>query len=104
SDETGPAALSAKATEALIRRGDELLSIGDMVAARLTYERAAAGGSGAAATGVAKTYDPLFLAQSGVRGLRGDPERAALWYGKAAGAGDREAQQRLGRLRAQFPQ
>jgi TPR repeat protein len=75
-----------------------------MVAARLTYERAAADGNGAAATGVAKTYDPVFLAQSGVRGLRGDPERAALWYGKAVAAGDREAQQRLGRLRAQFPQ
>ena len=103
-DQAGPMPLSTEATEALIRRGDELLSIGDMVAARLTYERAAAGGNGAAATGVAKTYDPVFLAQSGVRGLRGDPERAALWYGKAAAVGDREAQQRLGRLRAQFPQ
>jgi len=103
SDEIAPMPLSAEATVALIRRGDELLSVGDMVAARLTYERAAAGGNGAAATGVAKTYDPVFLAQSGVRGLRGDPARAALWYAKAAAAGDREAQQRLERLRAQFP-
>jgi TPR repeat protein len=74
------------------------------VAARLVYERAAAGGDRAAATGVAKTYDPTFLTLVGVRGLRADPARAALWYGRAAAAGDREAQQRLKRLRAQFPQ
>ena len=74
------------------------------MAARLAYERAAAGGNRAAATGVAKTYDPSFLTQVGARGLRADPARAALWYGRAAAAGDREAQQRLRRLRTQFPQ
>jgi TPR repeat protein len=74
------------------------------VAARLAYERAAADGNRVAATGVAKTYDPNFLAQSGVRGLRSDPNQAALWYSKAAAAGSREAQERLKRLRAQFPQ
>ena len=96
--------LPADVTEALIERGDELLRTGDIMAARLAYERAAAGGNRNAETGVAKTYDPLFLAQSGVRGLRGDPGRAALWYGRAAAAGGREAQERLKRLRAQFPQ
>ncbi len=88
----------------MIRRGDELLGTGDIAAARSAYERAAAGGNRLAALGVAKTYDPIFLAQTGVRGLRGDPARAALWYGKAAAAGDRDAQQRLRRLRAQYPQ
>jgi len=75
-----------------------------IAAARLAFERAAAGGDRTAATGVAKTYDPIFLAQRGVRGLRGDPARAVLWYGKAAAAGGHEAQGRLRRLRAQFPQ
>ena len=102
--ETQPSPLSAEVAEALIKRGDELLSTGDIVAARLAYERAATGGNRTAATGVAKTYDPSFLTQVGVRGLRADPARAALWYGRAAAAGDREAQQRLKRLRAQFPQ
>jgi hypothetical protein len=96
--------LSAKETEALIRHGDELLGTGDIVAARASYERAAVDGNRVAALGVAKTYDPVFLTQAGVRGLRGDPARAALWYGKAAAAGDRQAQQRLRQLRAQFPQ
>jgi len=96
--------LSAEETEALIRHGDALLGTGDIVAARSSYERAALGGNRVAALGVAKTYDPVFLSQAGARGLRGDPARAALWYGKAAAAGDRQAQQRLRQLRAQFPQ
>lgn len=97
-------ALPAGEVEALIRRGDELLATGDIVAARSAYERAATGGNRTAVMGVAKTYDPIFLAQSGVRGLRGDPARAALWYARAAAAGDRTAQQRLRQLRAQYPQ
>lgn len=103
-DETASLPLPAEETQALIRRGDELLDTGDIVAARSAFERAAASGNRVAALGVAKTYDPVYLMQAGVRGLRGDPARAALWYGKAAAAGDREAQQRLRRLRAQFPQ
>lgn len=96
--------VSPETAEALMKRGDDFLRTGDIVAARLSYERAAAAGASAAATGVAKTYDPLFLAQAGVRGLRGDPARAALWYGRAAAAGDRQAQQRLRALRIQYPQ
>jgi hypothetical protein len=103
-EQTASMPLSAAAMETLVKRGDELLSTGDVVAARFVYERAASSGNRAAATGVAKTYDPVFLAQSGVRGLRGDPEQAAFWYDKAAAAGDHEAQERLKRLRARFPQ
>lgn len=103
-EETASMALPAGEVEALIRRGDELLVTGDIVAARSAYERAATGGNRTAVMGVAKTYDPIFLAQSGVRGLRGDPARAALWYARAAAAGDRTAQQRLRQLRAQYPQ
>jgi hypothetical protein len=101
---TASVALPAEEAVALIRHGDQLLATGDIVAARSAYARAAAGGNRVAAIGVAKTYDPVFLLQAGVRGLKGDPQRAALWYGRAAAAGDREAQQRLRRLRAQFPQ
>jgi hypothetical protein len=103
-EETASLPLPPEDVGALIQRGDALLATGDIVAARAAYERAAAGGNRSAAMGVAKTYDPNFLAQAGVRGLRGDPARAALWYAKAAAAGDRDAQQRLRRLRAQYPQ
>ncbi|MGH7125888.1 MAG: tetratricopeptide repeat protein, partial [Stellaceae bacterium] len=96
--------LAAAVAEALIQRGNDLLRTGDIVSARFAFERAASSGNETAAVGVAKTYDPIFLAQNGVRGLRGDPARAAFWYGKAAATGSREARERLTRLRAQFPQ
>ncbi|HZB90709.1 MAG TPA: hypothetical protein VE397_04655, partial [Stellaceae bacterium] len=86
----------------LMARGDQLLATGDMVAARLFYERAAEHGSAAAARQAGKTYDPLFLAESNARGLRGDPVAAARWYRKASAGGDREADQLMARLMAKF--
>ena len=87
-----------------VQRGGELLKTGDIVGARLSYERAARAGSAAAATGVGKTYDPLYLVSAGVRGIQGDPARAAVWYRKAAGAGEAEAEERLRALQFAFPQ
>ena len=81
--------------EALVSRGDQYLGTGDVASARLFYERAAAGGSAAGATGVARTFDPLFLAVTGARGLRGDRAQAISWYRKASAAGDLEAENRL---------
>lgn len=83
--------MSPATIAALLRRADNLFYAGDVLSARLLYERAAAGGSGAGATGVAKTYDPPVLAVIGARGLRGDAELAADWYRKGIALGDREA-------------
>jgi hypothetical protein len=77
---------------ALIRRGDQMLAIGDISAARLLYERAAAAGSGAAALALGRTHDPAVMAQLGARGLRPDPEAAAGWYRRALALGEREAE------------
>lgn len=101
-----PAAFTASPEEIamLVQRGGELLKTGDIVGARLSYERAARAGSAAAATGVGKTYDPLYLVSAGVRGIQGDPARAAVWYRKAAGAGEAEAEERLRALQFAFPQ
>jgi hypothetical protein len=98
------AALPADEIEALTRRGDALLVTGDIIAARLAYERAAHAGSAAAATGVGKTFDPLFLAAAGVRGIQGNPFEAAAWYRLGSSAGDLEAEARLEALRRQFPE
>src|SRR6266568_335449 len=75
--------------EALMERGDQFLMRGDVVAARSFYERAAASGSARAATRVARTFDPKFLSQLGVVGIRGSTERAAFWYQKASDAADK---------------
>jgi TPR repeat protein len=80
----------------LLRRADTLLQQGDVLTARLFYERAAAAGSGEGATGAGKTYDPGFLATIDAPGLRGDVARAIEWYRTAAVTlGDREAGERL---------
>jgi len=48
---------------ALVARGDALLSTGDIVSARLFYERAADRGDGGAALRLGATFDPGFLAR-----------------------------------------
>jgi hypothetical protein len=88
----------------LLQRGDELLSTGDIASARHFFERAADHGDGAAATRLGKTYDPLFLQQSGVRGVSGDSAKAVAWYRKGISSGDIEAEMRLQQLLAKYPQ
>ncbi len=87
----------------LLARGDSLLRTGDFATARLFYQRAAEQGHGAGALGVAKTYDPVFLAEAGYRTARGDPAAAARWYARAEAAGEADATARLERLRGAAP-
>ena len=56
----------------LMRRGNTAIADGDIIAARMLYERAAALGSAAAATSVGKTYDVEFLLHAGARGIPAD--------------------------------
>ena len=81
--------------EMMVRRADTLLQRGDVSAARLLYDRAAAAGSGHAATAMGKTFDAAFLAGIGVVGLSADPAQAATWYRRGLGLGDEEARTRL---------
>ena len=76
-------------------RGDEMLAIKDISAARKFYEYAANVGSARAATALAESYDPTFLTQLGAIGIRPDPGLAAAWFGKAAALGDSAAEARL---------
>jgi TPR repeat protein len=80
-----PPRYTAPGVTSLLSRGDAMLSLGDISAARLLYERAAALGSARAATAVGKTFDPAFLAAIHASVLRPDPAAAASWYRKAAG-------------------
>jgi hypothetical protein len=84
----------------LLQRGEALLTTGDVAAARLFFGRAAERGDAAGAIGLAKTYDPLFLAQAGFRTTRGDAAQAAAWYRRALAAGHADAAARLDRLLA----
>ena len=76
----------------LIARGDELLSLGDIVAARQLYEFAFDRGQMQAAVALGRTYDPVTFARLKVRGLSPNPQAALEWYKKAEKAGVKGAQ------------
>ena len=82
----------------IVSRGDDLLALGDIIGARLYYERAAALGSATAETSLGMTYDPAFLSAIRASGVLPDPDRAASWYRKAIASGDGKAKVLLARL------
>jgi TPR repeat protein len=75
-----------------------MLALGDISAARLLFERAAALGSAGAATALGNTYDAAFLASIQAKGIVADQAAAITWYHKAAALGDTEGVRQLKRL------
>jgi hypothetical protein len=90
--QTAGAHLLPEEVTALLVRGDALLGSGDIVSARLCYERAAEGGDAQAALRLGETYDPAFLARAHLNGVRGDTTAATQWYRYALALGATEAQ------------
>jgi hypothetical protein len=93
--------LPAAEMAALVTRGDNFLSAGDIVSARLFYERAADGGDRGAALRLSATFDPAFLSWTGVRGIPDDPAQASSWYRRAVDLGNPAAQEHLQNLEQQ---
>ncbi len=87
---------------ALLRRGDAMLELRDISAARRLYERAAMAGSARGALLLGGTYDPT-LRSGAVWDAEPDAGAAAAWYQLAAKLGDAEARSRLRRLPAEVP-
>ncbi|HEY8289780.1 MAG TPA: AAA family ATPase [Acetobacteraceae bacterium] len=100
--EAPPAAtrLSPDVIQALMKRGDSMLATGDIIAARLLYQRAAEAGNAQAATATGKTLDAHFLTGTAATGIAADPTLAAGWYRRAIALGDHSAEQWLKRLPA----
>jgi TPR repeat protein len=82
----------------LIKRGEVLLSEGDIASARLLLRRAAAAGDAGAALALAGTYDRAELAKLKVIGVMHDDAQAKAWYAKAVERGSAEAVHRLQQL------
>ena len=105
SDTPGPAPAAAppKAQEApvnpeaarLMARAKQLVSQGNVGAARNVLERAADSGSASALFALAETYDPAVLTSWGTVGTQGDAAKARELYGKAVAGGSEEAKDRL---------
>lgn len=87
--------------EAMQRRGEALLRVGDISGARRFFQRAAEGGSAAAALAMAETFDPRVLARSAVVGMQPDRAAALLWYRRAADLGSPDAAERTATLEAE---
>jgi hypothetical protein len=87
--------LDPKEINGLLVRGRQYFDAGDMAAARLLFSRAANAGDATAAVAMGTTYDPAILGSRGVRGMRGDKEKARGWYAKAAELGSPEGHRLL---------
>jgi hypothetical protein len=83
---------------AILKRANSLLAIGDIAAARLLLERAADAQEADAALLLARTYDPEVLGTKDIRAITPDPAQARIWYRKAAELGSQHAQQRLAQM------
>jgi TPR repeat protein len=71
----------------LVKQGEQFIAAGDVVTARIVFQRAAEAGDAGAAVALGGTYDPIVLAKLGVVGLGADVERARTWYQKAESLG-----------------
>ena len=80
---------------ALLKRGEELASNGDMPAARLLLQRAAEAHDARAAFELAATYDPLVIKQLGKISVRSDLALAKAWYQRARDWGSPDAPKQL---------
>ena len=89
---------------AKMKIGVELMTYGEVTAARVMFLRAAEAGDGAGAFALAETYDPLVLGGLRLReGIMPDVALARTWYERARDLGSLEARDRLARL-VQLPQ
>ena len=94
----------ASVIAAKMKIGVELMTYGEVTAARAMFQRVAEAGEGAGAFALAETYDPLVLGGLRLREkIMPDVALARTWYEKAKNLGSLEARDRISRL-AQLPQ
>jgi hypothetical protein len=79
----------------LMEQGQQFIAAGDVVTARMVFQRAAEAGDADAAVALGGTYDPIVFAKLGVAGLGAEVEKARTWYHKAESLGSAEATRRL---------
>jgi hypothetical protein len=91
-------ALDREEIKLLIKQGEQFAAAGDLVTARILFQRAAEAGDATAAMALGATYDPNVLAKLGVVGMGADVEKARSWYRKAESFGSAEASRRLNAL------
>lgn len=84
-----------------LSRGEAMLAIHDLSAARRYYELAANAGSASGALALGRTYDPTSLVRSEAVSAQPDGTLAVLWYRKAVALGSNDAERSLRNLERQ---
>jgi hypothetical protein len=90
--------LDSKEIAVLLKRGQDLLSAGDVQSARELLLRGAEARDARSAVLVGTTYDPARLRQIGAGGPLADVAQARMWYQRAKEWGEPDAQRRLDAL------
>jgi hypothetical protein len=99
-----PPVVDASVIAAKMKIGVELMTYGEVTAARVMFQRVAEASDGAGAFALAETYDPLVLGGLRLRErVMPNIALARTWYERARDLGSLEARDRISRL-AQFPQ
>jgi hypothetical protein len=88
-------ALDPEQIKLLMKQGEQFIAAGDVVTARIAFQRAAEAGDANAAIALGATYDPTALAKLGVVGISADVAKARGWYQKAEKLGSPDATRRL---------
>ena len=87
----------------LIAHGQKMIDVGYLAGARGYFKRAAEAGSADAALALGATYDPNFISDIGVKGIKGDLAEARAWYERARELGSVSAQEKLEDLKHALP-
>ena len=87
----------------LIAHGQKMIDVGYLAGARGYFKRAAEAGSADAALALGATYDPKFISDIGVKGIKGDLAEARAWYERARELGSVSAQGKLEDLKHPLP-
>jgi len=87
----------------LIAHGQKMIDVGYLAGARGYFKRAAEAGSADAALALGATYDPNFISDIGVKGIKGDLAEARAWYERARELGSVYAQEKLEDLKHALP-
>ncbi len=90
--------VSPQRAKTLLKRGNNLYRLGDLISARALYGQIAAGGNAEAALAMGRTYDPIYFEKLGVQGFQPEPNLALEWYKKAKSAGLAKAQGKIDNL------
>ncbi len=97
---TGIVQIPDEESDRLFRRAEQLISDGDIAAARLMLRHLAEAGNGPAALQLARAYDPEWLTEKGFGGVPANPDLALRWYTMARDRGQDGAAQRVEAMEA----